>query len=167
GSGRLPSQGRGRAPEPAGDRPGHLAEARRVVPGRTRPPAPEASRRVAFAAVPIPELLERLLEAVGPSAHETAPAKVWRDGCRDFASEIGADLVGASYARVPGTAGGPTLALIGHIDEIGVHVTHVEDSGYLRFGQVGGWDPVVLIGQRVRVSTRTGALPGVIARKPI
>ena len=70
-------------------------------------------------------------------------------------------------ARVPGTAGGPTLAVIGHIDEIGVHVSHIDDEGYLRFGEVGGWDPVVLVGQRVRIATRTGSITGVIGRKPI
>jgi endoglucanase len=75
--------------------------------------------------------------------------------------------MGSSRARVPGTAGGPTLAIVGHIDEIGLHVSHIDDEGFLRFGQVGGWDPVVLVGQRVRIQTRDGALTGVIGRKPI
>ncbi len=70
-------------------------------------------------------------------------------------------------ARVAGTGGGPTLAVIGHIDEIGLHVTHIDDEGYLKFGQVGGWDVAVLIGQRVRIQTRGGPVTGVIARKPI
>jgi putative aminopeptidase FrvX len=70
-------------------------------------------------------------------------------------------------ARVPGTGGGPTLAVIGHIDEIGVHVSHIDDDGFLRFGEVGGWDPVVLVGQRVRIATRGGEILGVIGRKPI
>ncbi len=115
----------------------------------------------------MPQLLEQLLTAVGPSGHETAPARVWRDGCSKFAAEVGADKVGSSWARVPGTADGPSLVVVGHIDEIGLHVTHIEDEGYLRFGEVGGWDPLVLVGQRVRVMTRGGVVPGVIARKPI
>jgi endoglucanase len=57
--------------------------------------------------------------------------------------------------------------VVGHIDEIGLHISHIDDDGYLRFGQVGGWDPSVLIGQRVRISTREGDVPGVIGRKPI
>jgi endoglucanase len=56
---------------------------------------------------------------------------------------------------------------VGHIDEIGLHVTHIEDSGILRFGQVGGWDASVLIGQRVRIRTREDSVLGVIARKPV
>ena len=95
-----------------------------------------------------PQLLHELLVAAGPSGHETAPAKVWRDGCAAFSDDVRADAVGSSMARVPGTAGGPTLAVIGHIDEIGIHVTHIEDDGHLRFGQVGGWDALVLVGHQ-------------------
>ena len=49
-------------------------------------------------------------------------------------------------------------------DEIGLHITHIDDDGYLKFGQVGGWDPLVLIAQRVVVITREGKVPGVIGR---
>ncbi len=108
-----------------------------------------------------------LLRAPGPSGHESAPAKVWRDYCATFAAEVGGDRVGSSYARVPGTAAGLSVAVVGHIDEIGLHISHIDDDGYLRFGQVGGWDASVLIGQRVRIRTREGDVPGVIGRKPI
>ena len=108
-----------------------------------------------------------LLRAPGPSGHEGTPARVWREYCSSFATEVGGDWVGSSYARVAGTAGGLTVAVIGHIDEIGLHVSHIDDDGYLRFGQVGGWDAGVLIGQRVRLRTRNGDVLGVIGRKPI
>src|SRR5580658_2317598 len=114
-----------------------------------------------------PELLMNLLRAPGPSGHESVPAQVWRDYCKSFAEEVGGDRVGSSFARVVGTADGLTVAVVGHIDEIGLHISHIEDDGYLRFGQVGGWDPSVLIGQRVRIRTREGDVPGVIGRKPI
>jgi putative aminopeptidase FrvX len=116
-----------------------------------------------------PELLDGLLRAPGPSGHESGPARVWREGCAAFAQDVRGDHVGSSVARIqarpPG--GGPSLAVIGHIDEIGVHVTHIDDSGYLRFGEVGGWDPIQLVGQRVRLATRGGDVIGVIGRKPI
>ncbi|HUA71193.1 MAG TPA: M42 family metallopeptidase [Solirubrobacteraceae bacterium] len=114
-----------------------------------------------------PELLMDLLRAPGPSGHEAAPAKVWRDYCATFAQEVGGDRVGSSFARVPGTGGGLSVAVVGHIDEIGLHISHIDDDGYLRFGQVGGWDASVLIGQRVRIRTREGEETGVIGRKPI
>jgi putative aminopeptidase FrvX len=112
-------------------------------------------------------MLTRLLTAPGPSGHESGPARVWREECSRFAEEVGGDRVGSSFARVPGTAGGPRLAVVGHIDEIGLHVSHIDDDGYLRFGQVGGWDAGVLIGQRVRLHARGGDVLGVIGRKPI
>ena len=68
---------------------------------------------------------------------------------------------------MPGTAGGPTLAIIGHIDEIGLIVTHIDDQGYLYFVGVGGWDAQILVGQRVEVATRDGVIPGVVGKKPI
>src|SRR5437763_233631 len=114
----------------------------------------------------IPTFLEQLLTAVGPSGHETGPAAVWRKECEGFADEVGGDHVGSSFARVKGKGGGRTLAIVGHIDEIGVHVSHIDDNGYLRFGEVGGWDPLVLVGQRVTLTTRAGPVRGVIGRKP-
>ncbi|MEA2210703.1 MAG: hypothetical protein QOF83_651 [Solirubrobacteraceae bacterium] len=117
--------------------------------------------------MPVPEMLRNLLTAAGPSGHEAQAARAWREGCQPWAAEVRVDNVGSSLARVPGTAEGPTLAVIGHIDEIGVHVSHIDDDGYLRFGEVGGWDPVVLVGQRVRLTTRSGDIHGVIGRKPI
>jgi endoglucanase len=93
---------------------------------------------------------------------------VWREGCAEFA-EVRGDKVGSSSARVAARApgGGPRFAIIGHIDEIGLHVTHIDDEGYLHFGNLGGWDPVVLVGQRVSLTTRGGPVAGVIGRKPV
>jgi endoglucanase len=65
------------------------------------------------------------------------------------------------------TAGAPRLAIIGHIDEIGLMVSHIDDEGFLWFGGVGGWDPVNLVGQRVELHTKDGTVPGVVGKKPI
>ena len=116
--------------------------------------------------MPVPDVLRQLLAAPGPSGYETAAAAVWREAASAFA-EVETDAVGSSVARVPGTAGGPRLAIVGHIDEIGLIVSHVDDDGFLRFGGVGGWDSVILVGQRVTLLTREGPLDGVIGKKPI
>jgi putative aminopeptidase FrvX len=114
----------------------------------------------------IPPVLRSLLTAHGPSGYETAPAAVFRDAASAFA-EVVTDVMGSVWARVPGTGGGPTLAIVGHIDEIGLIVTHIDDDGFLRFRGVGGWDPQILVGQRVQLETRNGPLPGVVGKKPI
>jgi len=56
---------------------------------------------------------------------------------------------------------------MGHIDEIGLIVTHIDDEGFLWFSEVGGWDPQVLVGQRVVLDTRDGPVRGVVGKKPI
>jgi len=114
----------------------------------------------------IPPVLRSLLAAHGPSGYETAPAAVFRDAASAY-GEVVTDVMGSVWARVPGTAGGPTLAVVGHIDEIGVIVTHIDDDGFLRFRGVGGWDPQILVGQRVLLETRDGQIPGVVGKKPI
>ena len=116
--------------------------------------------------MPLPDTLRALLTASGPSGYETAPAKVWRDAAAEFA-EVEVDIMGSSTARVKGTGDGPSVAIVGHIDEIGLIVTHIDDDGYLYFTGVGGWDPQILVGQRVELTTRDGAIAGVIGKKPI
>jgi endoglucanase len=116
--------------------------------------------------MPLPDTLRELLTTHGPSGYEDAPAAVWRRHAEAFA-EVEGDTLSSSTARVAGTGDGLTVAVVGHIDEIGLIVTHVDDKGFLWFRGVGGWDPQVLIGQRVVVATREGDLPGLVARKPI
>jgi endoglucanase len=91
---------------------------------------------------------------------------VWRTAAGEFADRVQGDVVGSSVAVVDGD-GGPLVAVVGHIDEIGLVVTHVDDQGMIWFTNVGGWDPVILVGQRLEVQTANGPIPGVVGKKPI
>lgn len=73
-----------------------------------------------------PDLLTALLGASGPSGHEEEPARIWREAASQFA-EVTSDTMGSSFARVRAGEGARTLALVGHIDEIGIAVTNIED----------------------------------------
>lgn len=110
-----------------------------------------------------PDLLDKLLRAGAPSGYEGPAAEVWREAA-SFA-EVSVDGIGSTIARV-GEAS-PLLAVVGHIDEIGLIVTHIDEKGFLWFAPVGGWDPQVLVGQRVEVRGKNGLVPGVAGRKPI
>jgi endoglucanase len=112
------------------------------------------------------EFLKKLLSTPGPSGFETAVAKIWREEAAAFADHVEGDVSGNSIAVLEGT-GGPRVMLAGHIDEIGVMVTHVDDEGFVYFDGIGGWDPQVLVGQRIRLLTRSGHVVGVIGKKPI
>lgn len=110
--------------------------------------------------------LERLLDAAGPSGFEVRPGRVWREEAETFASDVRVDVSGNSFATVnPG--GSPRVMLAGHIDEIGLQITHIDEKGFLYFEGIGGWDPQVLVGQRVSVMGRAGDVPGVVGKKAI
>ena len=112
------------------------------------------------------EFLRRLLDTPGPSGFEAAPARLWRAEVEQFADAVTADVQGNSIGVV--NAGGkPRLMLAGHIDEIGLQITHVDDDGYLFFAGIGGWDSQVLVGQRVVIAGREGAVTGVIGKHAI
>src|SRR5262245_2088238 len=104
----------------------------------------------------VPELLERLLRAPGPSGYEGPAAAVWREAA-SFA-ELTTDRIGSSIARVAGEGAEPLVAIVGHIDEIGLAITHVDEKGFAWFTRIGGWDPQILVGQRVQVQARDGAV---------
>ena len=112
------------------------------------------------------DFLKRLLSTPGPSGFEAAVARVWRDEASGFADHVVGDVSGNSIAVLEGS-GGPRVMLAGHIDEIGVMVTHVDDDGFVYFDGIGGWDPQVLVGQRIRLLTRGGHVVGVVGKKPI
>jgi putative aminopeptidase FrvX len=110
--------------------------------------------------------LKQLLDTPGPSAFEAAPARLWRKEAEAFADKVEADVAGNSFATVEGDSG-PRVMLAGHIDEIGVMVTHVDDEGYLSFDTIGGWDHQVFVGQRVVLLGRSGQVTGVVGKKAI
>ncbi len=60
-----------------------------------------------------------------------------------------------------------TIALAGHIDEIGVIATYIDEGGLVYIAPIGGWDPQVLVGQRIRFAGHAGDVVGVVGKKPI
>lgn len=112
------------------------------------------------------QFLTRLLDAPGPSGFEARAARVWREEAETIADEVSADVSGNSVATL-NPSGSPRVMLAGHIDEIGLMITHIDDDGYLYFEGIGGWDPQVLVGQRIKLLTREGDVVGVIGKKPI
>ncbi|WP_038040602.1 M42 family metallopeptidase [Thermus tengchongensis] len=111
------------------------------------------------------EFLEKLLLAAGPSGFEEEATGVFLEKAAGFA-QAERDRHGNAYARLnPG--GRPKVLLLGHADEIGVIVSHVEEKGFLRLKPLGGWDPQVLVGQRLRFLGKRGHVLGVVGRKAV
>ncbi len=110
--------------------------------------------------------LKRLLDAPGPSGFESRPARVWREEAAQFAEDVHGDVAGNSLAFA-GPSHGPGILLAGHIDEIGVIVTYIDDDGFAYVQPIGGWDPQVLVGQRLRFAAEGGDVIGVVGKRPI
>jgi tetrahedral aminopeptidase len=112
------------------------------------------------------EFFKNLLNTPSPSGYENPLQQVVRDYAADFADEVRTDLHG-NVIIVKNPDAPLRVMYAGHCDQIGLIVQHIDDEGFLYIQPIGGWDPEVLIGQRMTVWAEKGPLPAVIARKPI
>jgi endoglucanase len=110
----------------------------------------------------MPDTLDALLRAHGPSGHEHLAFDAVREAVGDVA-EISTDTVGNLVARRSGD--GPLLALFAHLDVVGLAVAHVPEDALIPVHLLGTWRANVAYGQRVEIATRDGVVPGVIARR--
>jgi putative aminopeptidase FrvX len=119
------------------------------------------------------EFLRSLIEAPSPSGYEQPAATVFREYVAPFADEVETNVMGSVHATLRGSAaeradGGRTsVMLAGHIDEIGLMVSYIMDTGFLAFMSIGGVDEAILPGMRVDVHTKSGVLRGLLGRLPI
>jgi len=109
---------------------------------------------------------EKLMATISPSGFEGEASKVWADEARTFTKDVWRDQHGNTFARI-NKGGAPRVMLAGHVDEIGVQVTQIDDKGFINFAPIGGWDPQILQGQRVFILGQHPRVPGVIGKKPI
>jgi len=111
------------------------------------------------------DFLRKLLNAPGPSGFESIPAAIWREEAAKYADTVEHDVIGNSYALLNATESKVSVAIVGHIDEIGLLITRIDDNGFLWFEKVGGWDDQVVVGSRVRIVSQNGHVQGVIGKK--
>ena len=113
------------------------------------------------------DLLKRLSEAAGVPGREEAIRQMVQEEFAGLVTDQRVDALGNVIAHKEGR-GGPKVMIAAHMDEIGFLVSHVdEETGFLRIDPVGGFDPRVLMAQRVVVHTDHGDHVGVIGSKPI
>lgn len=112
------------------------------------------------------DFLKRLLETPSPSGFERPVQDHVRRYLAECADEVHSDLHGNVIGvKNPGKT--PRIMFAGHADQIGMLVQYVDAEGFIYAQPIGGWDPQVLIGQRMTVWAAGGPVPGIIARKPI
>ena len=121
------------------------------------------------------DLLKELLLQAAPSGHEARATRRWRTEAQTFADVVRQDAYGNVYAELnpppadPSGSAAPSrpIALMAHLDEIGLMVTNVADDGVVSFVGIGMWDPQVLVGQRVRLLAEGGDVIGVVGKLAI
>ncbi|PXW40496.1 putative aminopeptidase FrvX [Klebsiella oxytoca] len=107
------------------------------------------------------ELLQQLCEASGVSGDEQEVRSILISTLEPCVDEITFDGLGSFVAR-KGTRG-PKVAIVGHMDEVGFMVTHIDESGFIRFTTIGGWWNQSMLNHRITIRTREGVkIPGVI-----
>ncbi len=112
------------------------------------------------------DFLRRILETPSPSGYEQPVQQLVREYVADFADSVTTDAHGnVIVARNPNAP--LRMMLAGHCDQIGFVVQYIDNDGFLYVQPVGGWDAVVLVGQRLTVWAKGGPIFGVMARKPI
>jgi endoglucanase len=112
------------------------------------------------------EFFKRIIETPSPSGYERPVQEIVRQYAAGFADEVTTDVHGNVIAA-RNTGARMRVMLAGHCDQIGFLVRYIDSDGFLFVQAIGGWDPQIIVGQRMAVWTETGPLFGVIARKPI
>jgi len=112
------------------------------------------------------DFFKKILETPSPSGFEAPVQEIVRRYLVESAENFRTDLHGNVIA-VKNSASPLRVMLAGHCDQIGMLVQYIDAEGFLYAQTIGGWDPQVLIGQKMTVWTAGGAVPGIIARKPI
>lgn len=115
------------------------------------------------------QLLKRLCETPGIAGREDRVRAVVVKELRPLVDELRVDALG-NLIGIKRGSGGPRVMMAAHMDEIGFLVKHIDDQGFLRLQPVGGFDPRVLVAQRVIVHGFAGGEHrGVVqpAAKPI
>ncbi|HYE03757.1 MAG TPA: M20/M25/M40 family metallo-hydrolase [Phycisphaerales bacterium] len=122
------------------------------------------------------DLLKRLCETPGVPGREERVRQLIEQEVRGLFDEVWTDPLGSLICRRGPRPGGngsrpaarangtrPTkVLLLCHMDEIGFYVKGIEESGFLRVNNVGGFDTRNLFARRVLVCTRSGDYPAVL-----
>ena len=110
--------------------------------------------------------LSKLCTLDGVSGCEDAVREYILSQVRPVADEVRVDSMGNVMALRRGRkVGGKCLMLAAHMDEVGFIVKRITDDGMVKFGLIGGMDPRILMGKRVRIGEKQ--VRGVIGIKAV
>lgn len=102
-------------------------------------------------------LLKQLSETPGVPGREERIRELITRQLKPLADTIETDAMGNLICTITsGKKNAKRVLLACHMDEIGFYVKHVDDRGFLRLNNAGGFDTRNLFARRVRVQASTG-----------
>ena len=113
-----------------------------------------------------PAFLTELLETRSPSGYETEAQAVFDRHVKPAADSYAHDAIGNRIATLNPT-GDPTVMFAGHIDELGLIITYINDKGFIYFDTIGGHDRTMISGRRVIIQTPKGQVKGITGKRAI
>ena len=117
----------------------------------------------------VKHIFKNLCKLPTPSGFEDSIRSYLISLVKDFTDEYIEDAIGnlicTKYGKDPKT--NRTIMLVAHMDEIGMMVTYIEESGYIRFTRIGGVDLMLLKGRNVKIIHGDTEVFGVIGTTPI
>ncbi len=111
------------------------------------------------------KFLTELLATRSPTGTETEAANVIEKFVKPCADSFERDVLGNRIATFGN--GKKTLMLAGHIDEIGLQVSYIDNDGFVFFQQLGGHDNVMISGRSICILTENGVVRGVTGKRAI
>lgn len=105
------------------------------------------------------DVLKVLSELPGAPGREEKVREYIESQVRDVVDEIRVDPMGNLICRkkpAQDDEGAPRVMVACHMDEIAFYVRQIDDKGYIRVHNLGGFDNRNLFARRVRIQTRDG-----------
>lgn len=112
------------------------------------------------------EFLRQIQETPSPSGFEQPVQRIVRKRMGKFADSIETDVHGNVIVGI-NTKASPRVMLAGHCDQIGLMVRYIDDKGFIFVSSIGGIDPSVLPGSRMKIHAKHGPIDGVVGRKAV
>ncbi|WP_269522495.1 M42 family metallopeptidase [Coraliomargarita parva] len=113
-----------------------------------------------------PEFLVDLLNARSPTGAEYEAQAVVDKHVEPAVDAYRRDTMGNRFATV-NPDGDPRVLFAGHIDELGLIITYINEQGFLYFDTLGGHDKTMISGRRVSILTKDGVIKGVTGKRAI
>ncbi len=113
------------------------------------------------------DLLRKLCTTHGVSGFEDEVASIVKTELEPVVDHLEKDQMGNVFGFRKGSSkSGPTIMVTAHMDEVGLIVKHIEETGFLRVQRLGGVPEIALQGQRVAVCGANEPVVGLVGLKP-